>query len=304
MKKLAKLAIFFSLTFIIIFAAATGIRFLSLRVDWAKSLPAKPETTLTLILAAAHWALSLSLFASILTAMNYTVRRLVNPAIAAACVIVLSFIFSFGISLALQQWQAVPPAKVSGVNLGGRGLILSNASSRSETAIVLLNGTLEPLGPRITSLPGEPLTYQRAAGGNFDLPSVPFRNDTPWFLESIAKDIRLNAETFRNKFTEGFFSYLIYAGSLIFLLCSLGYASKFSVWPLANLFIATLAFRGILAFNTFFNTPEMQIITSAFLNNKLPVALALPLMFLGFGILLNVYSFLVFAAKRRSDDEL
>jgi hypothetical protein len=166
-----------------------------------------------------------------------------------------------------------------------------------------MNGTTEPLGPRVTAIPGQPLTFHRSAGASFDLPPIPFNDDTPWFLKSLAIDIRLNAEVFRKKLSEGFFSYFIYAGSLIFLLCSLGYAVKFSVWPLANLFLTTLAFRGILAFNTFFNTPEMMEITSSFLGNKLPVTLALPLMFLGFGMLINVYSFLVFAAKRRYDDE-
>jgi hypothetical protein len=108
---------------------------------------------------------------------------------------------------------------------------------------------------------------------------------------------------FQQKFTEGFFSYLFYVGSFIFMLCSLGYAVKFSVWPLANLFLAALAFRGILALKTFLNTPELQELTGSFLNNLIPAALMLPLFFISFGLLINIYSFLVFIAKRRHDDE-
>ena len=279
--------------------AATCFKFLSLRVEWAKNLPPKPETTITLMIAAAHWALSLSLFSSILLALNYIVRREHFPLTSIICIIPLSFFLGFGISAALEQWKAVPPSQNPTVSLGGNGLILN----RHDTSVVLLNGTAEPLGPRVTAIPDQPLSYQETASSNFDLPPVPFGDDTPWFLKELDVDIRLNAGLLQQKFSEGFYSYFVYAGSLIFLLCSLGYAIKFSVWPLANLFLATLAFRGVLAFTTFFNTPEIQGMTTSFLGDKLPITLSLPVLFIGFGILVNVYSFLAFIAKRRYDDE-
>jgi len=302
-RNIARLALFFSLTFLITFVVVIGIKYLSLRVEWAKNLPQRPETTLTIILAAAHWALSLSLFSSILISLNYSVRRNYSPLFAVIAVIVLSFLISFGISTALEQWKSVPPSQTQGMPLGGRGLILTNNLNRNETSVVLLNGTSEPFGPRVTAIPGQPLTFQRSTSPSVALPPVPFGDETPWFLKSISIDIKLNADMFQQKIREGFFSYFVYVGSLIFLLCSLGYSIKFSVWPLANLFLCTLAFRGVLAFTTFFNTPEMQEITSSFLNNKLPVTVALPLIFIGFGILVNIYSLLVYLAKRRYDDE-
>jgi hypothetical protein len=161
----------------------------------------------------------------------------------------------------------------------------------------------EPMGPRVVALPGQPLIFQEAASASFDLPPVPFGDNTPWFLESLFIDIRLNAENLQKKFTDGFIPFFFYAGSLIFLLCSLGYAIKFSAWPLANLFLGILAFRGILAFEAFFNTPEMQEIAGSFLKDMLPVSLAAPLIFLGLGLLLHLYSFLVFVSKRRDNDE-
>lgn len=290
--------LFFSLTFIIIFAAVTSLKFLTLRVEWAKILPAKPETTLTLIIAAAHWAMSLTLFSSILITLNYIVRKRYFPLISIIFVMGLSFAFCFGISFALEQWKSVPPAQVSGVQLGEKGLILSS--------VVLLEGTADPLGPRVMAIPNQPLVFHESAAsdrGRTMLPPVPFGDDTPWFLESVAVDIRINAQMFQRKFAEGFFPYLIYSGSIIFLLCSLGFAIKFSVWPLANLFLATLAFRGILALVTFFNTPEMQEIIGSFLDNKLQIDLAIPIFFTGVGLLIHLYSFLVYAVKRRVDDD-
>jgi hypothetical protein len=300
---LAKLTIFFSLTFIIIFVAVTGVKFLSLRVDWAKNLPPKPETYLTSLITAAHWALSLALFCSIIISLNYAGRRSFFALMSLICVMSLSFLFCYGISSALERWKSVPPEKSSGITLGGKGLILSNTLNKNETAVILLNGTADPLGPRVISIPDQPLSYQRTASASFDLPPIPFGDDTPWFLKDIDIDIRLNAEMFQRKFSQGILSYLFYAGSLIYLLCSLGYVIKFSVWPLANLFLSTLAFRGILALNTFFNTQEMQMITASYLDNKIPAAYALPFIFLGFGTLVNLYSLLVFAAKRRVNDD-
>jgi hypothetical protein len=301
-KKFAKLALFFSVIFLIIFLTATCLVFLSLWVDWAKSLPSKPQTALTLIINAAHWALSLAFFATILFSLGYAARKECFAPLTVICTMVLSMLFCLGISLALDNWKSVPPAQTEGIPLGDKGLILSNSLNRSETAVVLLNGTAEPMGPRVIIIPGQPMLYQASAGASFDLPSIPFGDDTPWFIKSLFIDIRLNSENFQKKFSEGLIPFLIYSGSLIFLLCSLGYAIKISAWSLANLFLGILVFRGILAFITFFNTPEMQEITGSFMNNALPVSFALPMIFVGFGILVHLYSFLIFIIRRKKDD--
>jgi len=302
-KNFAKLAVFFSLTFIIIFLATAGIRFLSLRVDWAKSLPPKPETSLTLLIAAAHWALSLALFSAVLLALSYAARRNCFAPFSMLIILALSLVFCFGFLFALENWKSVPPAQSIGIPLGGRGLILSNSLNRNETAVVLLNGTKEPLGPRVTAIPGESLLFHETAAASFDLPPVPFADVTPWFLKSLYIDIRLNAEMFQRKFVEGLMPFLIYAGSLIFLLCSLGFAVKFSVWPLANLFLGVLVFRGVLALETFFYSPEMQEIFDSFFKNLMPVETAIPLIFVGFGVMVHFYSFLVFIIQRRDRDD-
>ena len=302
-RNFAKLALLFTVSFLIIFLAAAGFRFLDLRVQWAKFLPPKPETALTLAIAAAHWALSFALFSTVLFSLSYSGRRKYSPLMSVLTIMSFSMIFCLFVSSALENWKSVPPAQTTGVPLGNKGLILSNSLNRNETAVVLLNGSIDPLGPRVTAIPGEFMLYHETAAGNFDLPPIPFADDTPWFLNSIAIDIRLNAEMFQKKFNEGLFSYLIYAGSLIFLLCSLGYAIKISVWPVANLFLGVLAFCGILALSTFLNTPEVQEITDSFLRGTISAARAVPLIFLGLGLLLHLYSFLVFIVRRRDIDD-
>ena len=296
------------------------LKFLSLRVEWVKILPAKPETALTLFLSAAQWALSLSLFSSILISLNYVVRRKFFASVSIIFVMALSFAINFGIATALDRLNAmsVNTSQTTGVQLGGKGLILSNSPNRNLTEVVLLEGTTNPLGPRVVAAPNQPLVFYRSQTAasavspvrvnseqtEFTLPPVPFGDDTPWFLQSLDIDIRLNAEMFQKKFNGGFFSYLFYSGAFIFLLCALGYVCKFSAWPLANLFIATLVFRGVLSLSTFFNTPEMQEIIDSFFKQKLTVSFALPLCFFIFGALIHLYSLLAFAARRKDTNDV
>jgi hypothetical protein len=302
-RNFAKLTLLFSINFLIIFLVATGLRFLALWVEWARNLPPKPETALTMVITAAYWALSLALFSSILFSLCYAGIKKYSYIMTAVSIMSLSLLFSLGIYMALGNWKSVPPAQSKGIQLGNKGLILSNALNRNETAVVLLNGASDPFGPRVTAVPGQPLYFYETAGGKFDLPPVPFGNDTPWFLRSLSIDIRLNAEMFQKKFDEGLNSWLIYVFSLIFLLCSFGYVIKISVWPLANLFIGILAFRGILLLGSFLSSPEMLVIMDSFLKGSIPVSLAIPCAFFVIGVMLHIYSGLVLLVKRRNDDD-
>jgi hypothetical protein len=303
-KNLAKLALCFSISFAILFAAAAGIRFLAVRVEWMRTLPRQPETILTALIAASHWALAFALYGSLLLSLSYAARGRYSALMAIICLIILSLGFSFGISLGLQRWEFVPPVQNSGKPLGEPGLILANALTRNETAIVLLQGPAQPRGPRVAAIPGRPLIYQEETpAAEFTLPPVPFGDETPWFLKSLVIDIRLGAQQIQRRFSEGLIPFLIYAGALIFFLSSLGFIFKLSVWPLVNLFLGCLAFRGILALETFFNSPEMQDVFGSFLENRLPVELTVPLIFCGFGLLVHTYSVLVYIAKKRGDDE-
>jgi hypothetical protein len=46
---------------------------------------------------------------------------------------------------------------------------------------------------------------------------------------------------------------------------------------------------------------EMQETFGSFLQNRLPLSLAVPLIFFGIGLLAHLYSFLMYIAKRKSD---
>ncbi|MDR0503052.1 MAG: hypothetical protein LBH16_06990 [Treponema sp.] len=303
MRNLAKLSLFFSLSFAIIFLAAAGMRFLSLWVEWALLLPSRSESVISVLIASAHWALTLALYLSVLASLAYSAAKRYIAFMTIVCIMLLSAFFSFGISFALENWIPAPGAKTMSKPLGGKGLILSNTQNRNERAVILLNGMAELNGPQVIVTPNEPLRFSESAeNAAFNLPRVPFQFVTPHFLSDIADDIRLSGEKLQRSLKEGYISFFIYAGALIFLLSSTGFVFKISVWPFANLILGFIAFRGILAAETFLNSSDTQRIFDSFLKNLLPVSLAVPVIFIGFSLLVHIYAILVYAARRRDDD--
>jgi len=301
-RKLVKLVLFFSLNFVVLFMVSTALRFLALRVEWIRTLSLERETVLLELITAARWSLSFGLYGGILLGLSYAVRKEVFAPMAILCVALLTFVFVYGIGQLLENMENVPPARTPTHALGEPGLILANSARPSGTVIVLLQGPAQPNGSRVVATPGKPLLYQEEFAGKdlaaASLPPAPFSDDSPWFLKSLVIDLRLNAEILRQRFIEGLLPSLIYTGSLIFFLCSLMFILKLSAWPLANLFLGCLAFRGVLALEIFFNTPEMRDIFDSFLQDRLPLSMAVPLIFCGVGVLIYLYSFLVSLAKR------
>jgi hypothetical protein len=303
-RKLVKLVLFYSLSFAILFLISTGLRFLVLHIEWVRALSQERETVLVEIITAARWALSLAVYGGILLGLSYAVRREVFAPVAISCVALLTIGFTFGIGQLLKSWENVPPAKTPVQPLGRPGLILSNNVRPAGTVLILLEGSAKPGGSRVVATPGKPLLYQEKFAGKdlslLSLPPAPFSDNCPWFLKSLAIDLRLNAENVRRHLNGGLLSFLMYTGTLVFLLCSLMFILKLSAWPLANLFLGCLAFRGVLALELFFNTPEMQDVFDSFLQNRLSPSLAVPLIFCVVGLLSYLYSFLIYLLKRQS----
>jgi hypothetical protein len=302
-RKLLKLVLFFSLCLAFLFIVSTGLRFLILRVEWIRSLSQEQGAILVDLITAGRWALSLTLYGGILIGLCYAVRKEIFAPVAMPCIIILTLAFIWCIDLLEENAQNVPSEKIRELPLGKPGLILSNTILPSGTVIVLLEGPAEPTGSRVVATPGKPMLYQpEFAGKNLaitDLPPAPFINDCPWFLKSLAIDLRLNTELLWRHLDNGLQPFLIQTGSLIFLLCSLMFILKLSAWPLVNLFLGCLAFRGVLSLEIFFHTPEMQEVFSAFLQNRLPLSLAVPVIFCGVGLLVCLYSLLVYLVKGR-----
>jgi hypothetical protein len=205
--------------------------------------------------------------------------------------------------MGVERSGLLPAARDMGKPLGGPGLILS----QQDTVMVLIKGPAEARGPRAVSIPGRPLIYQEEPVGPNNtvlaLPPIPFRSDVPWFLRSAAIDFSLAGERFRIFFEQGITPFLVYFLPLVFLLTSFFFIFRVSSWPLANLFLGFLVFRGILAAETFVNSPEIQGMFASFLGTRVPLSLIVPLLFAALAVLVNLYSFLVFLARKRGDED-
>jgi hypothetical protein len=126
-------------------------------------------------------------------------------------------------------------------------------------------------------------------------------------MNGMLTDSALVSEQFGRRMAGGLIPFAIYVGALIFFLVSLRFVMDLSSWPLANLFSGAVVFRGILAFQTFLDSPIIQDFLLAFVDGRIEGSFLSPAIFAGLGVLILLYTFLVnlargrLARKRRSD---
>ena len=292
MKNIAKLALFFSLSFIIIFVAALIIRVSASWVEMARLIPVAARSGED-IGQLAWRSLPTSIYLAILITLSYSARRNIAIPNSIICIVILASIFTGSLALGIDRVEAVKPAlNPANPVQAGPGLILS----RSNSAIVLLKHSSDVRGPRIVSFPDQALIYQELPLGPnntiIPLPPLPLGEEAPWFTRSIEIDLNLSGRELKNRYEENPIDFAIYAFSLILLLASFRFILEFSQWPLANLFLGALIFRGILAFEVFVNAPEITTLIGAFLSDRAPLPLISPLAFITPGILIILYTLL------------
>jgi hypothetical protein len=303
MKNFAKLAIFFSILFIGIFAVAIVLMFFSSWIDLARVIPVESRTGEEV--AEAAWkAIPASLYFSVLLALSYTARKRMRVFSAIFSMIILAFVFSVGISLGINRtdvlrtiFKPVSPIQAK------PGLIVS----QGENSIILLRESSEISGPRVVSIPGRPLIYQKVPIGPnnsiLPIPAITFEDSTPWFIKSIGIDFSLSARELKSRFHTYLLSFIFYIFSLIMLLSSMRPIMELSQWPLANIFTGALVFRLILAFETLLNTREINVLLASFLGKYVSPAFITPLIFCAVSTLVLLYTFLTGIARSGSKDE-
>jgi hypothetical protein len=306
-KKIARLIFFFCSWFMAVFLCTAALRCLWAWTDAALRIPAGSGALPPKFISTVWVSLPGGVYIALLLSLSYAFRRRIHALIARLVLFVLALLFTLGISLGLSRFpggSSFPEAGQNLPTLGRPGLLLSEA----DTVMVLLEDPAVRDGSRVVSIPGRSLIYQEVplGPGNtiLSLPPVFFVRNNPVFLENLFIDISLTAGQFQTRFGEGLVPFIAYAGALIFLLLSLGCMLNLSVWPLANLFWGALAFRGILALDSFLNSREIQGVIGTFFENRLPGFLISPLVFAGMGVLLILYNILSFFAwGRRAADE-
>jgi len=305
--KLVRLAVYFFLCFIGVFLVSAGIRFLAMRLDWTRLLTMQPEALQSEVAAAVRWAISFSLFCSIILGLCFISREKVFALLAIPCMAVLALGLVYGVSLGLDNLRSMVTGKIVTPPVGGPGLILANPIRPTGTAVVLLDGPSRPGGARIVISFDRAMIYQETFPGKDAFPSsislAPIGEESPWVFKSVAVDLNLSSENMQLRYNEGLASFLVYTGALVVLLTSFLFIMDLSAWPLANFFLCCLAFRGVLSLETLLNSPDIQNFFSSYLQNYLPISAVVPIIFCVAGLLIYLYSFLVYITKRKSGNE-
>jgi hypothetical protein len=296
---------FCCLSFILIFLIFGALQFLHFRIDSVRLLPVREQSLLRGIISAAQRALPAALYLTLLLGLSYTARKGIPFLPSTFCLLVLSLGFTLVLSEGIVLLKNIPAPEHTKTPepLGGPGLIFS----QGDTSIVLLEEPGNIRGPRVVSLAGRPLAYQERPLGPDNtippLPPIPFRYATTAQIYNIGIDFSLTARQFEARRDAGFIPFLIYCFSLIFLLVSFRFVLDLSNWPLANLFLGILIFRGVLAGETFLNDRDIQAFLDSFLRNYLDVSFITPLIFCSLGLLVLFYTLLTRTAKNRRPNE-
>ena len=304
MKNFAKLVIYFTFSFILVFIISLIFRFLSSWVDTLRTITNETDQAAALI-SAAIAVFPSSLFIAILMSLNYTVRRKIKPFLSIALISIFSIGVYAGFFFGMERIKHYDPALEIPAKFEIRpGFILS----RLETEIVLVGeGASKKVAPypRVVSFPERPLIFQETQlGPGGTAFYLPLESEFPWFIESMLIDFSLIAKEFNSRFYEGLFSFLILGCAVIILLTSLRFVMNISVWPLANFFLGALIFRLVLSLIIFLETNEVRNFFMSFVNNRLDEYLLTPLALLILGALINLYAVLTsLTGKHRRHNE-
>jgi hypothetical protein len=297
MSNIARLALSFSIFFILCFALAGVFEYVNLTVVAATTIPAGPPVTLGQFVGELWKIFPPILYCSLLLGLSYSARRRINPFVAILSVFVLAAIAVLGVSLGFRNLKTGPVDAVLGSGgetktLGSAGLILS----RWDVTTVLLGDPGRSGGSRVLSIPGRPLIYQEAPPGPGS--TVPlFQNRRNALVQSLLVDSALAAGELETRLNRGLFPFALYAGAVMLLLSSLRFVLSLSVWPLANLFCGALVFRGFLTLQTFVDSRSVQTFILAFFDNRIDGALLSPIIFIGLALLILLYTFLANLAQ-------
>jgi hypothetical protein len=294
MKQIAKLLLFFSLSFCLIFALALGIACLSNWVEILKELPERRFAELGEFIPGARWALSFTLYMSILLNMTYALRKRMHPMGALFIIFAASFGFTWAVSQGIfyAERMNTPPIVFSSHKLGENGLVLKGKG----IAIVLMDGPASSFGRRVIALEGRPLILEEtpvgAEGGPIPLPPFRFAQKNDSAFGGLVADIAVSGNELARRFAENSESFATYLGALILILVSLASLLDIGAWPLANMFLGALLFRGIIFFEAFILRRDVQDYIEDFLHPWVPSYLAIPVAIGVVGLIFIVYSML------------
>ncbi|MDR2394335.1 MAG: hypothetical protein LBD93_09315 [Treponema sp.] len=244
--------------------------------------------------------LPITIYGTMLLALRYTVRVSIPMPLAMISLVILGLGWTGGLALGISRLPIPAYSQSTLLSLGEPGLLLS----RSDKAVVLLQDPQDPYSPQVISLPGKALVYQEgpqegAFPRSLGAPLVSFRTDAPPVLQGILNDFTSIATQLKTQLNQGFVPFMIYVGGLMVLLSSLRFICTLGAWPLANLCVRILVFRGVLALEAFLTTPRIQRDLLSLFGSWLPRYVLSPLLLYALGFLFILYTLVLHLVRER-----
>jgi hypothetical protein len=308
MKNIVRLILVISICFTVVFLISSLVSLLQIRIGSIRAAAVLSKAQAWEFVAAVQGALPVTIYFSTLLGISYTARKSIPIPVSIICLVILGMGYALLIVLGTNVIAQIPfgSAPEPGVALGKPGFIFA----QPDRSLVFLQEPGNSQSPRVVAIPDAPLIYQQrpieqtrtestqqGLGGGFY--SALLRSDMAFFLNSMLVDFDFTTDQFQNRFKEGFIFFVIYLFGLIFLLSSLRFIMDMSTWPLANLFLGILAFRGILALERFLDSGKTQQFFTSFIGDRFPDWLISPLAFCTLGIIIILYTALIHLGKSR-----
>ncbi|MDR2633010.1 MAG: hypothetical protein LBC51_05220 [Treponema sp.] len=292
MKNILRLVFVFSLSFAVLFVVFLVMHWLQSRLD-----PAMQSEGRLLWIS----VLPITIYGAMLLGLRYTIRVSIPIPLAILSLVILGLLCTGGLALGISRFTMPAYSRATLFSLGKPGLLLS----MPDKAVVLLYDPQDPSSPQVLSLPGKPLVYLHTPQeGNsprrLAAPLVSFRTASPPFLQGILNDFASTAAQLQTRLNLGFVPFMIYIGALIVLLSSVRFICTLGAWPLANLCVRILVFRGVLALEAFLNTPRIQRDLLSLLGSRLPQSLLSPVLLYTLGLLFILSALILHLIRKRS----
>jgi hypothetical protein len=276
----------------LILCGAASMYFMLQLVEGTYTLP---NPTISLAQAAGESFLSAvpwALYIALLLTSSYAFRRSIAPGILIFLGIILALGFSLGAILGasrLEQMAGIGPSIRTSIP-GGPGAIL-----QTDGGLALLPlGPHQEEGPLVTASADGSLEYKktRRIGGSI-LGRIRFglkENSVPFFLSALVQDVDRCSEGLAAAYSKGLSVLAVQLCAQAFLLLSFWFILDITAWPMANLFLGSLIFRGILSFAALVNSTEAEGIIGGFMPLPLDGALLGPLVLFAMGAAVYLYS--------------
>jgi hypothetical protein len=293
------------LWFIIAFVLFTMVNFLALKIHAVRSLWLL-QSNMELFASAVWSSLPPVIYLVILIGLSYSARRGIGILLSFICVCVISLVWLTLFTLMFSTAYKVVDllSNNTPLYLGESGLIMEH----EDNVIVLVGGLTDPDRGQVVAKTGEPLRYESendaisSASLRNETESAPlifFRHDSVQLLGNIQFYFERVSQQLNTRLNESLLSFYVYTASIIFCLCCLRFVFNLSTWPLANIFLGAILFRGVLGVGNLF---EQDIVRSLFLRfwvDGVPVSILEPALFCVLGLLFTLAAGIAFLIKKR-----